>query len=106
MDAPGYLPMVRRVKVPGIMGGRERWPGAAAGAGPKSAVAVKMWPVAGAKGMGGGPRLVLTFCSTANAVGEDSLMMVRVPSPWVLKTSCVAGLKRAPSQPTPMGRVE
>ena len=32
-------------------------------------------------------------------------MTVRVPSPWELKASMVAGLKVAPSQPWPMGKV-
>jgi len=43
-------------------------------------------------------------CSTEKLVGESSLTTVVVPSPCEVMASFVAGLKVAPSHPTPMGR--
>src|SRR5208283_2123994 len=75
-----------------------------AGAGPYSAVMSSRWPVLVSRVMVLARTGVVTVCSTTKSVGEFSLMTVSVPSPWELKASIVAGLKVAPSQPTPMGR--
>jgi hypothetical protein len=75
-----------------------------AGGGPYSAVMSRMWPVLVSRVRSWRGRGVVTVCSTTKLVGEFSLMTVRVPSPWELKASMVAGLKVAPSQPLPMGR--
>ena len=74
------------------------------GTGPYSAVIVKMWSVLESRVRVFARAGVGTVCSTAKLVGESSLITVSVPSPCELKASMVAGLKVAPSQPTPVGR--
>ena len=75
----------------------------AGGAGPRSCDMVKRWPVLLSSVTVRAPFMVCKFCSTSKLVGLFSLTIVMVPLPWVLKTSLVAGLKTAPSDPQASG---